>query len=97
MKYGLMLSHEYNNFSTQLSWINHDAQNRISSGELATDSFEMLDFELIYRVNFGVENLVLFLKGKNLLDEEARDHVSLLKDLAPRVGRNFVLGARYTF
>jgi iron complex outermembrane receptor protein len=97
MKYGLMLNHDYNNFSTQLSWINHDAQNRISSGELATDSFDILDFEVLYRINFGVEDLVMFFKGKNLLDEEARDHASLLKDLAPRVGRNFVLGARYTF
>jgi iron complex outermembrane receptor protein len=97
MKYGLMLSHEYNNFSTQLSWINHDNQARVSSGELATDSFQMLDFEVLYRTNFGADDLVIFFKGKNLLDEEARDHASLLKDLAPRVGRNVVLGMRYTF
>jgi len=97
MKYGLMLNHEYNNFTSQLSWINYDDHNRIGSGELATDGFEMLGLELIYRTNFGNEDLILFFKGKNLLDEEARDHTSLLKDLAPRVGRNFVLGARYTF
>ena len=38
-----------------------------------------------------------YLKGQNLLDEEARDHSSFIKDLAPRVGRNFLAGIRYTF
>ena len=97
MKYGLVLSHEMNGFSSQLSWISFDDQNDIGEGELATDGFDMLDLELVYNTSFGEDDLVVFLKGRNLLDEEARDHSSFLKDLAPRVGQNFVLGARYTF
>ncbi|MFT5521230.1 MAG: iron complex outermembrane receptor protein, partial [Enterobacterales bacterium] len=97
MKYGLKLNHDYNNVSTQLSWIRSDGINRIGAGELATDAFTMLNLEMMYRVDLGPEDLVIFFKGTNLLDEEARDHTSFLKDLAPRVGRSLVLGARYSF
>ncbi|MCW8876403.1 MAG: TonB-dependent receptor [Kangiellaceae bacterium] len=97
MKYGLVLNHEMNGFSSQLSWMSFDDQDKIGAGELETDGFDMLDLELVYNTSFGEDDLVVFLKGKNLLDEEARDHTSFLKDLAPRAGKNFVLGARYTF
>ena len=97
MKYGFILNHEMNGFSSQLSWMSFDDQDKIGEGELETDGFDMLDIELVYQADFNGNDLVVFLKGKNLLDEEARDHTSFLKDLAPRAGRNFVLGARYTF
>lgn len=39
----------------------------------------------------------LFFKGTNLLDEDARRHTSLVKDIAPLPGRNFQLGFRASF
>ena len=56
----------------------------------------MLDFEVAYRA-LDDQDFVVFLKAKNLLDEEARDHASFIKDVAPRAGRSLVLGARYQF
>jgi iron complex outermembrane receptor protein len=37
------------------------------------------------------------LRGANLTDEEARNHVSFLKDLAPLPGRDVRLGLRVAF
>ena len=97
MKTGAMLHYDFNNFSADLSYINYAKQDDIADNELATDGFDMVNFDMAYRVPFNGDELFLFFKGQNLLDEEARDHSSFLKDLAPRVGRHFVVGARYTF
>jgi iron complex outermembrane receptor protein len=41
--------------------------------------------------------MTVFAQGSNLLDEEIRNHVSVLKDVAPEAGRNLVLGLRLEF
>ncbi len=97
VKKGIVLSHNFDQLSNQLSWMQHDAQFKTSDNELPTDRFNILDFEMAYRIQVEQNDFLLFFKGKNLLDEEARDHASFLKDLAPRVGRNFTFGVRYTF
>jgi iron complex outermembrane receptor protein len=42
-------------------------------------------------------SVFLFVKGSNLLDEDARQHASALKDIAPLAGRSFHVGARAEF
>ena len=96
-KAGLSINYDYLDFSSDLTWVRYQAQNRIGENELATAGFDQVDLEFAYRMVFESDELFLFLKGKNLLDEDARDHGSFIKDLAPRVGRNFVMGLRYTF
>ena len=39
----------------------------------------------------------LYLKGQNLLNEDIRNSTSFLKDQAPQIGRNFVLGLRMRY
>jgi len=39
----------------------------------------------------------MILRGRNLADEEARNHVSFLKDVAPLPGRDLSLGLRVAF
>ena len=97
LKYGINLQHDYDAFSSQLSFTQFNDQDRVGNAELPTDGFKIVDLEFAYRIPFQENELFLFLKGKNLLDEEARDHASFLKDLAPRAGRSFVAGMRYTF
>ncbi|WP_444994218.1 TonB-dependent receptor [Aliikangiella sp. IMCC44359] len=96
-KAGISLSYDFDSFSSTLSWMSYSRQDKIADNELPTEGFDILDFEAAYRIPFESNELFLFLKGKNLLDEEARDHSSFLKDLAPRVGKNITLGVRYTF
>ncbi len=97
VKLGVNLQHHYGDFSSQLSWVHFLKQDNLSANELRTEGFDIVDFELSYLIPFEQDDLFIFLKAKNLLDEEARDHASFLKDLAPRAGRNFMLGLRYTF
>ncbi len=39
----------------------------------------------------------LFARASNLLNEEARNHTSLLKDIAPMGGRRLMVGMRVTY
>ena len=41
--------------------------------------------------------MLVFLRGSNLLDEEARRHASPLKDYAPLTGRSIAAGLRLEF
>lgn len=65
--------------------------------ELPTDGFTMLDLDLSYRLPLLGKNLLLFARGTNLLNEDARLATSPLKDIAPLPGRSFHIGARAEF
>lgn len=65
--------------------------------ELPTDGFTLLDADASYRLPLASTSVFLFARGTNLLDEDARQHASALKDIAPLPGRSFHLGARAEF
>jgi iron complex outermembrane receptor protein len=97
LKYGAGLKYDYDNFTADLTLVRYNEQKHTATNELPTDGFVMADLELAYRLTDNASDTLLFVRGRNLLDEEARDHTSFLKDLAPRAGRNFVAGVRYSF
>ena len=55
----------------------------------------MIDAEFSYR--FANPDVLLFLRGTNLGDEDARRHASPLKDIVPLPGRSLVAGLRWDF
>ena len=64
--------------------------------ELATDGYNLVSFYADYHWDIGNQGeLKLFARGDNLLDEEIRNHASLLKSFAPEAGRSFRIGLRY--
>lgn len=73
------------------------SQDRTSRGELPTDAFFLLNAGLSYRWKFQDITMDVFLRGTNLLDEEARLHTSFLKDIAPLGGRAVVAGVQFSF
>lgn len=75
----------------------YSEQDKVAENELPSDSFVLVDADASYRVPLGATSLFLFLRGTNLLDEDARQHASPLKDVAPLPGRSFHLGARVEF
>lgn len=81
---------------TRLSVNWYDAQDRVADNELPTDSYTLVDLDLSYRLPLGGSPLLLFVKGSNLLDEDARRHSSPLKDYAPLPGRSIGAGVRLT-
>jgi iron complex outermembrane recepter protein len=75
----------------------YDEQDKVAVNELPTDSFTLLDADASYRLPLGPTSLFVFLRGTNLLDEDARQHASPLKDIAPLPGQSFHLGVRAEF
>ena len=83
------------NASTELRWV--DDQDEVAENETTTEGFTHLNVSLGYRLQLGRQVLDLLLRGRNLTDEEARSHVSFLKDVAPLPGRNVTLSAKLRF
>jgi iron complex outermembrane receptor protein len=72
-------------------------QDRIADYELPTDGYFLLNAGVDYTLTTGRVTTTVFVKGVNLLDEEARQSTSFLKDVAPLAGRGMVAGLRMEF
>lgn len=72
-------------------------QDRIATLETQTAGYTLLgaDLEWAQPVPGGV--LLWSLRGRNLLDVEARRHTSFIKDLAPLPGANLIAGVEWRF
>lgn len=71
-------------------------QDRVATGELPTDGYTTLNLFSAWRPR-GDDSLRLYVDGRNLTDEEAREHVSFLKDIAPLPGRSVRVGLTTRF
>lgn len=67
-------------------------QQQTAQNETRTRQFDMLDAGVVRSFLWGENKLSVFVRVKNIFDEEARNHVSFVKDIAPMPGRNFVVG-----
>jgi iron complex outermembrane receptor protein len=94
LRYGVELHYERGPFHFGLQTFRHDAQDKIAEHERSTSAYTMLDADLSYRFAVGRTDLLLFLRGANLLDEDARRHASPLKEIAPLPGRSLHIGLR---
>jgi len=81
----------------KLSFTSQSAQNDVAAFELPTESYTDVSIFVSKKWNIGESALALFLHGKNLGDEEQREHVSFVKDFAPQPGRRYEVGVRYEF
>ena len=99
-RFGVGLDYRYNAFGARLDVTRVAGQNRVAAGELPTDGHTMLNAGVSYRIKtpgLHAGNLELFARGVNLLDQDARNHVSFLKDVAPLGNRSGQVGARLQF
>ena len=71
-------------------------QDRLADFELPTDAYTMVNLSGAVRP-FANPNVTLFAEAHNLTDEEAREHTSFLKDIAPLPSRNLRLGVAWRF
>lgn len=72
-------------------------QNRIGVNESQTPGYCRVDMGTSRQFLFDQHSVELYGRIQNLLNQEIRQHVSLLKDLAPAPGRNFMVGLRALF
>ena len=72
-------------------------QNNEADLETDTDSYTMLNAGISKTFYAGDSDLNLFIKGTNLLDEDARQHTSFQKDRVVLPGRGLELGVKITY
>ncbi|MBT8147942.1 MAG: TonB-dependent receptor [Gammaproteobacteria bacterium] len=95
---GLEWVHSHINWVVKLRWTHIADQNDSAVNETRTDGYQLLSLYGDYRMQFGESSsLLLFARGNNLLDENIRQHASLLKDIAPAPGRGVEVGLRFEF
>jgi len=81
-----------------LSLVHADGQNRLASFETTTTpSYNQVNANLSYTQMLGKQELTWFVLAKNLTNEDIRLSTSVLKDISPLPGRNFVIGVRTHF
>ncbi|MBM3852595.1 MAG: TonB-dependent receptor, partial [Verrucomicrobia bacterium] len=72
-------------------------QRRVAASESATPGYTQLNASVSRLFPAPRGTFELFLRGRNLTDAEAREHVSFLKELAPLPGRGVLAGLRFTY
>jgi iron complex outermembrane receptor protein len=71
-------------------------QDRTTDFELPTDSYTLVSLKGAVRP-FADRNVTVFAEASNLTDEEAREHASFQKDIAPLPGRSLRAGVTWRF
>ena len=94
LRYGAELHYERDALHLGLEGYIYAKQDQVAAFERPTDGYTMVDADISYRLALGQSTLLVFLRGNNLLDEEARRHTSPLKEVAPLPGRSVVIGIR---
>ncbi len=85
------LRYQYNAFQLGGNLVSVAKQDRVLAEETVTEGYNLLRLFAAYSVQSG--NLLHTITGRvdNVADELYRNHLSLIKDLAPEMGRNFKL------
>jgi iron complex outermembrane receptor protein len=98
LRYGARLSYHSDRLIVGLEAAEYDDQSDVAPFEEPTEGYTLVSADVSWDVTAGDGmDLNLFLRGTNLLDEEARRHTSLVKDSAPLPGMNFAFGVRAMF
>ena len=92
---GLNLDNETWRLRAELDWA--ASQNRIAEVELPTDGFVLVNLFATYRFDLAEQDFTFKVSANNLLDDEARQHTSFLKDVLPLPGRNVKLSLGVKF
>jgi iron complex outermembrane receptor protein len=94
---GTRLSFDQGPWSAGFAASHHFQQDRIANLERPNDAYTLVDADLVFRTTRLGGDATLFLRGRNLLDEDARLHTSPLKNRLPLPGRSLGLGVRIEF
>lgn len=97
LRFGGALAWSADRYDLRLDVLRVQSQDRVAPNELPTDGYTMVDASVSFRLTRDRYGLTAFVKGTNLLDEDARNHVSFLKDIAPLGARGVTVGLRGTF
>lgn len=97
-RFGAELQLQGGRWSASATLIHGQRQDQPGNAELPSDQWTRLDIGADYLLMDGDQGeLLLFVKGRNLGDEEIRLSTSYLRGFAPETGRSVESGLRYRF
>jgi len=97
-RFGLEFNHKTGPRIFNLTTIYVLRQNRRAKLETSTPDYTLVNANASYLIKATkLVGITVFLKGKNLLNEEIRVHTSFLKDFVPRPGRALIVGINGEF
>lgn len=91
------LLYKADRLSTDLEVQRVERQDLTAPNETATGSYMLVNWGVETPIRIGSTMLSAFGRLNNIFNQEARNHVSVIKDLAPLPGRNLILGLQATF
>ncbi|MGT2454319.1 hypothetical protein ACU4GI_14020 [Cupriavidus basilensis] len=72
-------------------------QTRVPANDTPTDAYTLLGVSITYKFKVAGSQTLVYLRGDNLTNQDARMATSILRDIAPLPGRSVKLGVRTTF
>lgn len=97
MRFGADLGWSLGGLRASLGAVRYSRQDDVAQGEERSPGYTLVDAHLGYRWDHPETSWEVFLDGRNLTNEEARPHTSLLRDYAPLPGRGIGFGVRAYF
>lgn len=91
------LNYEAEKWNATLEGQRVQEQDRVAPFEQPTPGYTLLNASVGYKFRAAATHNYLYVKGTNLTNEEARDHLSFSKEVLPLPGRGVVVGFRTTF
>jgi iron complex outermembrane recepter protein len=96
-RYGASLNYESEHWTASIAVQRVNDQDRVAQFETPTPGYTFLNASIGYKFQWWRTYNYFYVRGTNLTDEEARDHLSFLKEVMPLPGRGVVVGFRTTF
>lgn len=97
VRFTASLNYEGEKWNATLEGQRVEEQDRVAPFERPTPGYTFLNASVGYKFRAAATYNYLYLKGTNLTNEEARDHLSFSKEVLPLPGRGVVVGFRTTF
>ncbi len=98
LRYGLQLSYEKNNWTADARLTRGEAQTHAGENQSNTPAYLLLNLGAQYRLaSFHDSEVMLFARGKNMLNENIRNSTSYLRNFAPESGRSAEIGIRVSY
>jgi iron complex outermembrane receptor protein len=97
LRYSISLNYESQKWNASIEGQRVSEQDRVAPFETSTPGYTFLNANAGYKFQTGRLYNYVYLRGTNLTNEEARDHLSFLKEVLPLAGRGVVVGFRTTF
>ena len=91
------VEHQYENLTSKVSYKWVDQSRNTAVNETQTDGYQFLNASINYEQKLGKHRLNYWLKGENLTDDIAKNHISFLKETAPLPGRAIIAGVEYQY